>query len=165
MLDTSHTTTIVELDQLFDTFDAKTRQSLKEFIQGFGTEFKGVAGQANTGFQYLDPSISTSSAVFRELNSDTPMLAGFLEDSARFADAVATRGDEPEAAHWSLHEIDVGTNHVAAVAVVPRADPVMGEIGVACVVVRAGRPAPTLLALMQLPQPAEMTGKSLVRKA
>jgi acyl-CoA synthetase (AMP-forming)/AMP-acid ligase II len=33
---------------------------------------------------------------------------------------------------------------VAAVAVVPRPDPVMGEIGVAVVVTRAGRPAPPL---------------------
>jgi len=29
---------------------------------------------------------------------------------------LATRGDEPDAARWSLLEIDVGTNHVAAVA-------------------------------------------------
>jgi 4'-phosphopantetheinyl transferase len=30
---------------------------------------------------------------------------------------LATRGGEPEATRWSLHEIDVGTNHVAALAV------------------------------------------------
>lgn len=29
---------------------------------------------------------------------------------------LATRGAEPDAAHWSLREIDVGTTHVAAVA-------------------------------------------------
>ena len=106
VLDTSHTTTIVELDQLFDTFDAKTRESLKEFIRGFGTEFQGVASQANAGFQYLNPSISTSSAVFRELNSDTPMLAGFLDDTARFADAVASRGDQLTSL---IHNLDLTT--------------------------------------------------------
>ncbi|HJQ31332.1 MAG TPA: 4'-phosphopantetheinyl transferase superfamily protein [Pyrinomonadaceae bacterium] len=30
---------------------------------------------------------------------------------------LETRGGEPDAAHWSLREIDVGTTHVAAVAV------------------------------------------------
>jgi 4'-phosphopantetheinyl transferase len=30
---------------------------------------------------------------------------------------LATRGAEPEAARWSLREIDVGANHIAAVAV------------------------------------------------
>jgi acyl-CoA synthetase (AMP-forming)/AMP-acid ligase II len=42
---------------------------------------------------------------------------------------------------------------LAAVAVVPRADDVMGEIGVAVVVPREGRPPPTLAALREYAEP------------
>jgi acyl-CoA synthetase (AMP-forming)/AMP-acid ligase II len=47
---------------------------------------------------------------------------------------------------FPLEVEDVLSDHpaVAHVAVAPRPDPVMGEIGVAVVVVRAGAPAPTL---------------------
>ena len=37
--------------------------------------------QANVGFQYLNPALSTSSRFFNELTKDTPALERFLVDS------------------------------------------------------------------------------------
>jgi len=42
---------------------------------------------------------------------------------------------------------------IGALAIVPRPDPVMGEIGVACIVAREGAPSPTLLALREFLAP------------
>ena len=41
-------------------------------IQGFADSYEGVGPQANRGFHYLNPFLSTSRRVFGELNSDQP---------------------------------------------------------------------------------------------
>ncbi len=41
------TTTIVDLDQLFNTLDAPTRKGLADIIQGFATRYAGKGVQAN----------------------------------------------------------------------------------------------------------------------
>jgi len=92
-IDTSDTTAIVEFDQLLDTFDKPTRDALRGFIAGTAHQYAGQTEAANAGFHYLDPSLSTSSSLFREVNRDTPVLEGFLENSARLTGALAARAD------------------------------------------------------------------------
>ena len=88
------TTTAVELDQLFNTFDPVTRFSVQRFFQGQAAQFRGRGPEANRGFQYLNPALSTSRRIFTELNRDTPVLERFLVDSARFVTALAERRDD-----------------------------------------------------------------------
>ena len=66
------TTSEVDLDQLFNTLDEETVDSLKSVIKGFARSYDGVGPQANRGFYYLNPFLSTSRRVFGELNSDQP---------------------------------------------------------------------------------------------
>jgi phospholipid/cholesterol/gamma-HCH transport system substrate-binding protein len=88
------TTTAVDLDQLFNTLDPITRVALQQFFKGGARQYKNYGPQANRGFQYLDPALSTSRRLFNELNADTPLLERFLVDSARFMTTVADRRDD-----------------------------------------------------------------------
>ena len=90
---TDETETAVDLDQLFNTLDPKTRKALQEFFRGQAQQFRDAGEQANVGFQYLNPALSTSSRLFNELSRDTPVLERFLVDSSELVTALAERRD------------------------------------------------------------------------
>jgi len=89
----AHTTTAVDLDQLFNTFDPKTRDALRRLIRGYGTAYGGRGAEANPGFMYLNPSLAASSRLFEELNYDTPLLKDFVVSSSKLVSTIATRKD------------------------------------------------------------------------
>jgi phospholipid/cholesterol/gamma-HCH transport system substrate-binding protein len=93
-LTVDETTTAVELDQLFNIFDSKTRKSTQDFIQGSADMFRGRGLQLRRGVEYLNPSLSTGTRLFRELSRDEPLLERFLIDSSRFVGALAERRDD-----------------------------------------------------------------------
>lgn len=88
------TTTAVDLDELFNTFDPKTRDALRRVIRGFGTSYGGRGAEANAGWLYLNPSLAASSRLFEELNRDTPLLRDFVVNSSRLVTDVAERRDD-----------------------------------------------------------------------
>jgi phospholipid/cholesterol/gamma-HCH transport system substrate-binding protein len=87
----SETTTGVELDQFFNTFDRPTRKALRGFYRGNYLNYRGRGVQANRGWRYLHPSLAGSTALFRELSRDVPVLENFLVSSSRFVTALAER--------------------------------------------------------------------------
>src|SRR3954452_8601336 len=88
------TTTAVDLDQLFNTLDPKTRKALQGFFKGSAEQFQGVTQEAHVGLHYLNPALATSSRLFNELNRDTPVLEHFIGDSAHLVSAVAEKRDD-----------------------------------------------------------------------
>ena len=88
------TTTAVDLDQLFATFDDDTRDSLRRLIRGFGTSYGGRGEEAAAGFLYLNPSLAASSRLFEELNRDTPLLRDFVVNSSRLVSTIAERRED-----------------------------------------------------------------------
>jgi len=90
----AETTTAVDLDQLFNTFDPETRKALSGFIRGSAASYAGKGEQANAGWAYLNPSLAASSRLFRELNHDTPMLERFLTATSKLVTDVADRRDD-----------------------------------------------------------------------
>ena len=96
-IDQLNTTSEVDLDQLFNTLDEDTVASLKSVIKGFAVSYDGVGPQANKGFYYLNPFLSTSRRVFSELNSDEADLDSLLVDSASLTEALASRSDDLDA--------------------------------------------------------------------
>jgi phospholipid/cholesterol/gamma-HCH transport system substrate-binding protein len=88
------TRTAVELDQLFNTLDPKTRKSLQDFFKGNARQFRGAGQEANEAFEYLNPALATSSRLFNELTRDRPVLERFLVDSSRLVTALAERRDD-----------------------------------------------------------------------
>ena len=91
-----NTTSEVDLDQLFNTLDEETIGSLKSVIKGFAASYDGVGPQANKGFYYLNPFLSTSRRVFGELNSDQAALESLIVDGASLTGALAERSADLE---------------------------------------------------------------------
>jgi phospholipid/cholesterol/gamma-HCH transport system substrate-binding protein len=91
VIDQSETTTAVDLDQLFDTFDPRTRKALSGVIRGYGAAYQGKGEQANAGWAYLNPALAASTRLFEELDSDTPALKRFLTASSRLVGDLAER--------------------------------------------------------------------------
>jgi phospholipid/cholesterol/gamma-HCH transport system substrate-binding protein len=94
VIGTDDTVTQVDLDELYNTLDAKTRRSLQGFFRGSADQFRGRAEQANLGFEYLNPALSTASGLAGELTKDTPLLERFLVDSSQLVTALAERRDD-----------------------------------------------------------------------
>jgi phospholipid/cholesterol/gamma-HCH transport system substrate-binding protein len=94
VIDTDKTVTQVDLDELYNTLDPQTRRSLQEFFKGSAAQWRDVSDEANVGFQYLNPALSTSRRLFNELTKDTPLLQRFLVDSSRMVSALAERRDD-----------------------------------------------------------------------
>ena len=101
---TDRTATAVDLDQLFNTLDPKTRKALQGFFKGSARQWSGRGNQAAKGFEYLNPSLSTSRRLFNELTRDTPVLERFLVDSSRLVTTLAERRDDLAALIGNLNE-------------------------------------------------------------
>jgi phospholipid/cholesterol/gamma-HCH transport system substrate-binding protein len=88
------TTAPVDLDQLFDTFDGKTRRGLQQVIQGSATQYDGKAKQADRSLHYLNPALSTSSQLTRELVRDRVRFQQFVTDTSNVVTDLADRRAE-----------------------------------------------------------------------
>jgi phospholipid/cholesterol/gamma-HCH transport system substrate-binding protein len=90
----SETTSEVDLDQLFNTLNARTIKNFKHVIEGFELSYQGVEQQANAGYRYLNPFLSTSRQVFSELTRDTPALSRLIVDTSHLSGALAQRSED-----------------------------------------------------------------------
>ena len=99
-----NTTTSVDLDQLFNTLDPKTRKALQDFFKGQANALKGEGAAQNVAFQYLNPALSTSRRLFNELNRDTPTLEHFVTDSSHLVTTLANRRDDLSALIQNLEQ-------------------------------------------------------------
>jgi phospholipid/cholesterol/gamma-HCH transport system substrate-binding protein len=93
-LTTASTTPVVDLDQLFNTLDAKTRGDLQDVIKGFAAQFRGKGGEAGEATKYFNPFLSTSRRLVGELTEDEDSLVRFLVDSGRLVTALAEKRDD-----------------------------------------------------------------------
>jgi phospholipid/cholesterol/gamma-HCH transport system substrate-binding protein len=100
---TNNTTTAVDLDQLFNTLDPKTRKSLQVFFKGSADQFRGKTQQQQIAYHYLNPALSTSSRLFNELDRDQPRLERFLIDSASLVSNLAQKRDDLSALIGNLN--------------------------------------------------------------
>jgi phospholipid/cholesterol/gamma-HCH transport system substrate-binding protein len=93
-LEQDSTTTIVDLDQLFNTLDPKAREDLQGVVQGFATQFEGRGGAANEAARYFNPLLSTTRRLVGELTEDEDALTSFIVNSSRAVTALAERRDD-----------------------------------------------------------------------
>jgi phospholipid/cholesterol/gamma-HCH transport system substrate-binding protein len=94
LIDESHTTAAIDLDQLFDTLDPPTRKALADVIKGSAAQYAGTQNQYGEGLLYLNPSLEASSRFFRELNYDNGLLERFVVASSKFVTDLADRKDD-----------------------------------------------------------------------
>lgn len=85
------TTTPVDLDQLFATFDPKTRRALQQVISGSARQYDGVGPAANKALEALNPALNSTSKLVNELTRDQQVFQDFLVSSSKVVTAVAAR--------------------------------------------------------------------------
>jgi phospholipid/cholesterol/gamma-HCH transport system substrate-binding protein len=93
-LATEATTSPVDLDQLFNTFDERTRAALQKVIQGQATVYTGNSGAARRTYKYFAPSLQAGERLLAELNYDQAALTRFLAEGGRVFGALAERRDD-----------------------------------------------------------------------
>jgi phospholipid/cholesterol/gamma-HCH transport system substrate-binding protein len=91
---TQRTTTPVDLDQLFNTLDPKTRAGLQQVIQGSAQQYVGKGRQANESARYFNPTLTTTDALVREVDFDQQALTDFILNSSRVVTTIAARRDD-----------------------------------------------------------------------
>jgi phospholipid/cholesterol/gamma-HCH transport system substrate-binding protein len=93
-LTSEKTTTPVDLDQLFDTFDKPTRKSLQDVIQGSATQYAGKGPQANASARYFSPALSSTNQLIQEVLRDQSNFTDFIVNSSKLVTALADRRDD-----------------------------------------------------------------------
>jgi phospholipid/cholesterol/gamma-HCH transport system substrate-binding protein len=93
-LPTTVTHGVVDLDQLFGIFNAKTRKGLQQLIQGSAEQYAGVAPQLQVDARYFPPALAAVDHVFGELARDQSTFANFLVESAKATTVLAGRSQQ-----------------------------------------------------------------------
>jgi phospholipid/cholesterol/gamma-HCH transport system substrate-binding protein len=88
------TTNAVDLDQLFNALEPKTRKGLQGVLQGFATWYAGQSENLGKSFKYLGPSLQSFSRVMEELVRDQQAFTQFVVNGARAVTAIADRRDD-----------------------------------------------------------------------
>ena len=93
-LSSTSTQGIVDVDQLFDTFDPRTRAALQQVVQGSAAQVAGARRALNRSALYLNPAISSADHVFAELTRDQQVFTNFLVSTSRAVTTIAARHDQ-----------------------------------------------------------------------
>jgi phospholipid/cholesterol/gamma-HCH transport system substrate-binding protein len=93
-LTTASTTPVVDLDQIFNTLDEKTRGDLQDVVKGFARQYQGKGPEAGEAAEYFNPLLSTSRRLVGEVTEDEDNLTRFIVDSSRLVTALAEKRDD-----------------------------------------------------------------------
>jgi phospholipid/cholesterol/gamma-HCH transport system substrate-binding protein len=93
-LGTAHTTTPVDLDQIFNTLDPRTRRALQGVIHGSATQYSGKGLQAGQSIRYFNPLLSSGRRLVNELDADEGTLTALIVNTSRAVTAIAARRDD-----------------------------------------------------------------------
>jgi phospholipid/cholesterol/gamma-HCH transport system substrate-binding protein len=88
------TTDVVDLDQILNTLDERTRGDLADVIKGFAAQYEGKGEEAGESAKYFNPVLSASRQLVEEVTEDESALTRFLVNSSRAATTIAERRDE-----------------------------------------------------------------------
>jgi phospholipid/cholesterol/gamma-HCH transport system substrate-binding protein len=90
----STTESAVELDQLFNTFDPKTRKAARAVIRGFADATEGHTAEANEATKYFNPVLSASARLFTEIDRNDDLLERFVVRSAQLVTDVDDKRED-----------------------------------------------------------------------
>ena len=85
---------VVELDDLFSMFDAKTRVGQRNTLNGFGGGFAGRGQDVNTAIEAFVPLLADLEPVAQNLSDPSTRLNRFFASLARAAEEVAPVAEE-----------------------------------------------------------------------
>jgi phospholipid/cholesterol/gamma-HCH transport system substrate-binding protein len=89
-----HTYSQVNLDQVFDAFNSRTRTGLSNFIRGQAASIQGRAHAANRTLEYLAPGLASTSNLTAEIARDQPAFNGLVVQGAQALSALASRSSQ-----------------------------------------------------------------------
>jgi phospholipid/cholesterol/gamma-HCH transport system substrate-binding protein len=118
------TTPVVDLDQLFNTLDGKTRKGLQQFIDGAASWYDGKETQANASTKAFPGALSGLDQLTTELSSDNANLTRFLvktgdalgalsEHKEQLTDLVSNTRATTAALSANTESLDQALQHVA----------------------------------------------------
>ncbi|MEA2142855.1 MAG: phospholipid/cholesterol/gamma-HCH transport system substrate-binding protein, partial [Solirubrobacteraceae bacterium] len=90
-LPTENTSAAVDLDQIFDTFDPEARRGVQKSVEFLRDFQAGNEDEANAALRYLNPALSGSARLFRELDRSTPDFQRFIVETARLVTDVSAQ--------------------------------------------------------------------------
>lgn len=82
---------VVDLDQLFNTLNPKTRKGLSEVLQGSAEQYAGAGRDLGKSVEYFAPSFAATDHFFSELVRDQATFTSFLVESAKALTTIAAR--------------------------------------------------------------------------
>jgi phospholipid/cholesterol/gamma-HCH transport system substrate-binding protein len=126
----SSTTSVVDLDELFNTLDVRTRSDLRRVVRGFARQYAGKGAEAGEAARYFGPFVSTSRRLVAELGEDEQALTRFLVDTSRLVTALADRRGELSAL--------VGNANAATHAVAAESEALRRSLGLLPTTLRRG---------------------------
>lgn len=88
------TTSVVDLDQLFNTLDPRTRRGLQQFFHGQAVQYEGQGRNVNLSARYFNPFLSTTDQLVKEIARDQQTLQRAIVAGASVTGAVAQRAPE-----------------------------------------------------------------------
>jgi phospholipid/cholesterol/gamma-HCH transport system substrate-binding protein len=98
------TTSPVDLDQLFNTLRPRTREALRNVIQGSASLYASHTEGAQRTYKYFAPGLSTARRLFTEVNFDSRALSQFLVQGSQALGAIAERRDDLSALTQNANE-------------------------------------------------------------
>ena len=93
-LPASLTKDVTDLDQLFNTFNPKTRKGLQQFIQGTAEQYVGQGKQLGESTEYFAPAINATDHFFSELVRDQSTFTSFLVETAKAVTTIGARKEQ-----------------------------------------------------------------------
>jgi phospholipid/cholesterol/gamma-HCH transport system substrate-binding protein len=93
-LPSSATREVVDLDQLFNTLNPKTRKGLAQFLQGSAEMYAGAGRDLGLSTEYFPPALNASDQFFSELVRDQPVFTSFLVESAKAVTTIGARSEQ-----------------------------------------------------------------------
>jgi phospholipid/cholesterol/gamma-HCH transport system substrate-binding protein len=103
-LTSDKTTSPVDLDQLFNTLDEKTRTALQDVFKGQAAIYSGNTEEARETYKYFAPGIQATTRLLQELTRDQTALSTFLVQGDRALGAIASRRDDLAALTQNANE-------------------------------------------------------------
>ena len=84
----------VDIDQLFNALDPRTRVGIQQFVQGQATQYAGKSTEAEQSLRYFSPALSATSRLTRELIVDDQVFERFVVDTSKTLAAIAERRED-----------------------------------------------------------------------
>jgi phospholipid/cholesterol/gamma-HCH transport system substrate-binding protein len=93
-IDRGNTTSIVDLDQLFNTFRPQTRKALENVIKGQAQLYTGHTEGARRSYKYFEPALSTGRRLLDEITRDQRTFTQFIVTGSKALGAIADRRND-----------------------------------------------------------------------